>query len=193
MTRSSWILFLALSLPSCTDSDPQQVYWQEAGTDLAPDISTEDLPPADTRPVKCGDNLAEGTENCDGKDHRGKTCQSLGYLKGTLACSNKCAWVLSGCDNCGDGKIDKSEQCEGKMLDGQTCKKLGFFKGALACKKCKFDLAGCTNCGNGKVDKGWEECDGASLNGMTCKKLGYKGGTLKCLVICLYNKSGCTS
>ena len=49
-----------------------------------------------TQPV-CGDGKAEGTEICDGADLKGATCQSLGFLGGTLACAGNCTYDMSGC------------------------------------------------------------------------------------------------
>jgi len=47
----------------------------------------------------CGDNLAEGSEVCDGSDLRGESCTSLGYESGTLACLGDCsAYNTALCD-----------------------------------------------------------------------------------------------
>ena len=46
----------------------------------------------------CGNNIAEGTEACDGTDLRGQTCVSQGYSGGTLACQPGCnVFDTSGC------------------------------------------------------------------------------------------------
>jgi hypothetical protein len=47
--------------------------------------------------AKCGNGLAEGTEACDGNDLRGQSCQSIGWLFGTLKCSPICNVDDSGC------------------------------------------------------------------------------------------------
>ncbi|MBU1988042.1 MAG: hypothetical protein KKD94_01000 [Nanoarchaeota archaeon] len=39
---------------------------------------------------KCGDNISEGNETCDGEDLEGKNCSSLGYVGGDLGCSKDC-------------------------------------------------------------------------------------------------------
>ena len=44
----------------------------------------------------CGNNIIEGTEQCDGTNLNGKTCASLGYIGGTLKCTN-CFFDTSGC------------------------------------------------------------------------------------------------
>jgi cysteine-rich repeat protein len=38
----------------------------------------------------CGNNLAEGSEVCDGTDLRGQSCLSLGFSGGTLKCATDC-------------------------------------------------------------------------------------------------------
>ncbi|PKN47560.1 MAG: hypothetical protein CVU59_02440 [Deltaproteobacteria bacterium HGW-Deltaproteobacteria-17] len=50
-----------------------------------------------TGPV-CGDNLAEGSEVCDGSDLRGKTCITQGWDGGILRCASGCgAYNTVGC------------------------------------------------------------------------------------------------
>ena len=46
---------------------------------------------------QCGDQTAECSEQCDGADLKGRTCQSLGYTSGTLACGAGCGYDVSGC------------------------------------------------------------------------------------------------
>jgi hypothetical protein len=43
-----------------------------------------------TDPPRCGDGQVAGAEVCDGAELQGATCQSLGYLGGTLTCSPDC-------------------------------------------------------------------------------------------------------
>lgn len=43
-------------------------------------------------------------ESCDGADFGGASCGHLGYLGGTLGCSARCEWDLSGCDVCEPGE-----------------------------------------------------------------------------------------
>lgn len=45
----------------------------------------------------CGNGIAELGEPCDGADLRGRTCQTLGFSAGTLACSTVCALSTAGC------------------------------------------------------------------------------------------------
>jgi hypothetical protein len=58
----------------------------------------------------CGNGIAETGEACDGKDLRSKTCESVGFTAGTLACTSGCALDTGACtsvryvDN-GDGTV----------------------------------------------------------------------------------------
>lgn len=49
---------------------------------------------------QCGNNAIEGTETCDGDDHGGLSCESLGLGTGTLACEPNCSqFDTSGCED----------------------------------------------------------------------------------------------
>jgi hypothetical protein len=48
-------------------------------------------------PGICGNELVEPLEQCDGQDLTSKTCVSLGYATGTLACSASCAFDVALC------------------------------------------------------------------------------------------------
>jgi hypothetical protein len=45
----------------------------------------------------CGNNVKEIEEQCDTTDFGGQTCQSIGYSRGTLACTNYCQYNVLGC------------------------------------------------------------------------------------------------
>jgi len=47
--------------------------------------------------AKCGDNVVQGVEDCDGVDLRGDTCQSLGLGAGELGCTEGCTFDTTGC------------------------------------------------------------------------------------------------
>ena len=50
--------------------------------------------------VSCGDDIAEGSEACDGPDLRGKSCASFdGFADGTLRCT-ACSYDTSECVEC---------------------------------------------------------------------------------------------
>jgi hypothetical protein len=107
-------------------------------------------------PPQCGDGVRnQPSESCDGADLGGATCQSVGFLGGTLACQSDCTFDASGCTGvprCGDGVINRvEEQCDGSDLGGATCTSLGLLGGTLACgSACTFATAGCT--GTGETD-----------------------------------------
>lgn len=46
----------------------------------------------------CGNNIVEGSEECDGTDLNGATCQNQGYDTGTLTCDS-CTLNISSCSN----------------------------------------------------------------------------------------------
>ena len=148
-------------------------------------------------PDNCGDGKAGGTEQCDGTDLLGKSCNSLGYAGGTLGCSKGCSLDTSGCAgsaSCGDGKVGGAEACDGKDLSGKSCKSLGYSGGTLGCSKgCTLDTSGCSgvvSCGDGKIG-GVEQCDGTVLSGKSCKSLGYCGGVLGCGGGCDFDTGRC--
>ena len=45
----------------------------------------------------CGDGVRKGTEECDGSDFGGLSCQSLGYTEGSVSCSSTCLVVRTAC------------------------------------------------------------------------------------------------
>ncbi|MEE8409459.1 MAG: hypothetical protein V3T05_07635, partial [Myxococcota bacterium] len=148
----------------------------------------------------CGNEAAEGFEECDGTDLRNATCNTVGFDGGTLACNAGCAYDASGCTGtapaCGDDNAEGLEECDGIDLRQLDCTDFGFFGGALACDTtCRFDRSGCTGgtgavCGDG-VTEGLEDCDGSDTNGIACTDLGYTGGTLACDPSCNYDVAAC--
>jgi hypothetical protein len=48
-------------------------------------------------PSICGNNVIDGSEDCDGGDLNSQTCEDLGYDGGTLACTGTCQFDESGC------------------------------------------------------------------------------------------------
>jgi cysteine-rich repeat protein len=63
----------------------------------------------DCSPARCGDGVADSTEECDGIDFRDETCETLGYVSGSLFCDNLCRFNISGCPVCGNGICDLGE------------------------------------------------------------------------------------
>ncbi|HEY3451471.1 MAG TPA: FG-GAP-like repeat-containing protein [Myxococcales bacterium] len=70
----------------------------------------------------CGDGKKNGAEKCDASDLGGETCESLGYLSGTLVCAEDCSFDAIGCSRtCGNAVIDPGETCDGTQLGGIDC------------------------------------------------------------------------
>jgi hypothetical protein len=150
----------------------------------------------------CGDDGAEGLEECDGNDLRGRNCGSLGFSGGTLSCRNSCKLDTRACTGspslCGDGSKNGIEECDGADLGGAGCGDVGYAGGTLACDaSCTYDPTGCTPpaCGNDFIEPG-ETCDGTDLGGLdTCADHGYNGGgPVGCLPSCkTFDVSDCTN
>jgi hypothetical protein len=47
----------------------------------------------------CGNSYKETPEECDGSDFGGKSCVSLGYSGGTLACTSFCRYNITDCES----------------------------------------------------------------------------------------------
>lgn len=120
-------------------------------------------------PETCGDGVVDPGEGCDGDDLGGASCETLGAVGGTLACTAQCTFDEAGCDfigPCGDGLVDTGEECDLDNLAGQTCETLGYDGGTLACSSsCQLEAGRCTldSCGDGVIE-GIEECDDANLD-----------------------------
>ncbi|MFH2006588.1 MAG: hypothetical protein ABI333_08390, partial [bacterium] len=99
----------------------------------------------------CGNGQQEDSEQCDGADLGGNTCETLGYSDGTLGCQNDCTFDFSGCyiESCGNGILDPGEVCD----DGNVASADG----------CSADCLSDETCGNGYVDTN-EGCDDGAQN-----------------------------
>jgi hypothetical protein len=65
----------------------------------------------------CGDGVINGTELCDGSDTGSATCESLGYVSGTLTCNATCdGYDESGCNEC-----DDCTDCDGQACTDHVC------------------------------------------------------------------------
>lgn len=149
----------------------------------------------------CGNDLVEGTEQCDGAELDGNSCTTIqgGFTGGTLACDNQCAFDTSQCttgqQECGNNVTEAGEDCDGVDLGGNACTDVGSYTGGtLDCNaNCTWDVTGCVEdpCGNGNIDTG-EDCDGVNLDGNDCTDVGnYTGGTLGCDTDCTFDTTLC--
>ena len=108
----------------------------------------------------CGNGVIEGSEQCEGNNFNGSTCQSFGFTQGLLTCSG-CAIDTSGCYTpggggggvtfvCGNGIQEGGEQCDdGNTSGGDGC--------SAFCRK-ESQV-----CGNGIIEIG-EQCDDGNIN-----------------------------
>jgi len=62
---------------------------------------------------RCGDNVKNGTELCDGADVGTATCASLGqgFTGGTLGCTAACTYDTSACSECSDCRDCNNQAC----------------------------------------------------------------------------------
>lgn len=108
-------------------------------------ITDRPAPAEAGKPPGCGNGKLEPDESCDGVELDGRSCTSLGYVGGKLACGPLCRFDESGCSRCGDGALQGGEVCDGAELGGQTCGSLGFSGGALGCTAtCQHDTSQCS-------------------------------------------------
>ncbi len=63
----------------------------------------------------CGDNHADPGEDCDGTDLAGRSCKTMGYEGGQLACNEDCTFDVSAC-SCDDG--DGLDCTQGRLTGG---------------------------------------------------------------------------
>jgi len=71
-------------------------------------------------PTVCGDGIKEGTEECDGKDLGGTTCESLGFTGGDLSCTASCTFDTSVCTTPTCIVVPGECNCNGKCGPNET-------------------------------------------------------------------------
>lgn len=122
-----------------------------------------DFERCNSRP-ECNNGIAEGDpqfdEECDGRDFRGQTCESLGLLgdpDGVLECDPRTCRIdrdrsCRQSQTCLNGVAEGTEQCDRDDLRGGSCEGEGFDFGDLACgSDCVYDTSGCgRGCGLGE-------------------------------------------
>jgi len=119
---------------------------------------------------ECGNDIAEGSEQCDGPDWNDQTCVSLGrgFIGGTLACDSLCTFNTAGCTagtTCGNGQIEIGEACDGSNMGGKTCLTEGYNNGVLSCNSCSLVYDDC--CYNTCSSVGATQCSTSSIR-QTC-------------------------
>jgi hypothetical protein len=155
------------------------------GGDLACDGECDFDTSGCTSPPDCGNGVIEGSEECDGAQLGGATCQTEGFSSGTISCTAGCALDTSDCFTCGNNVIEADEECDGSALGGATCTNLGHDGGTLTCNGTCTALVqtACSDCGDGLIESP-EACDGSNFGGATCASLGFTAGTLSCTGSC---------
>ncbi|MBU1241553.1 hypothetical protein KKF84_09215 [Myxococcota bacterium] len=147
----------------------------------------------------CGNNIIEGSEECDSLEFGSNTCLARGYYGGQMVCTSTCTLDESGCQafgSCGDGVFqDEYEECEGGDVFGATCESLGYPSGNISCREdCRLDISQCEgaeNCGDSLIQSDYEECEFYDFNGETCESLGYYGEGLACDDRCRFDLTIC--
>ncbi|MED5463253.1 MAG: LNR domain-containing protein [Myxococcota bacterium] len=92
-----------------------------------------------TGPATCGNNATEGAEICDGEDLAGYTCDTFGFVGGTLLCTEDCTgFYTAHCNHppqsiCGNNTLEPGEVCDGPHTLHETCQSFGFDGGELRC------------------------------------------------------------
>lgn len=99
--------------------------------------------------MMCGNGQINSGETCDGAQHGGQTCESLGFGPGALVCQPNCAgFDTAGCTTrveCGNNLRQANEVCDGTDLAGMRCEDFGLASGTLACRAgcAGFDMSSC--------------------------------------------------
>ena len=155
----------------------------------------------------CGDNVVEGSEQCDdGNIVSGDGCSSSCQIESQPNCGNNVVDAGETCDDgntisgdgcssvcqiefiCGDNVINPGEQCDGTEWGPITeCSNFANFTGgSLSCVGCMFDTSLCSGapigiCSNGIINIG-EQCDGTEWGSITgCSNFDdFTGGSLSC-------------
>jgi hypothetical protein len=140
---------------------------------------------------RCGDDVKNGTDQCDGADLGGATCPA--NTTGTVTCNAACELVTTGCaanPRCGDGVLNGNDECDGDDLGDATCP--AGTSGTVSCNDdCEIVTTGCTPdpiCGD-DVKNGDDECDGDDLGGATCPT--GTSGVVSCSVDCEIDETQC--
>jgi hypothetical protein len=103
----------------------------ETGSDAGSDESTGGTPDmGDTEDGFCGDDLVNNSEECDGDEFNGETCETQGFDFGSLSCDLDCTLNT---DMCGLGFCNPQPQ-EGPLAPCQVpAQGGGFCEGGEAC------------------------------------------------------------
>jgi hypothetical protein len=132
------------------------------------------------QPPRCGDGIKnQPSEECDIYDLASNTCESLGFIGGSLGCNDStCKLVKSHCftniSYCGDYIIQRpnaagfNEECDGSVPSGASCVQFGYNFGTVTCENCRLNVGSCSDCNNNgfcqpRMDETAENCPGDCL------------------------------
>ena len=136
--------------------------WTVTCRDVTGNTGTDSVTFTVTIPPVCGNNVKEGTEQCDNGVLNGNVCNPL-YGSSCTYCSTACKLVTVTGPKCGDGLCS--------AVNGETC------------STCPTDCGVCPPvCGN-NVKEGIEQCDNGVLNGNVCNPL-YGSSCTYCSTAC---------
>jgi len=162
-------------------------------------------------PNRCGNDVREEGEACDGQDVGFFTCSSFGG-SGQLACRADCTFDPSGCvvdDYCAqngyywNGVCDPCENLGGVPdpdcehfcgADGRCADysgpQTGYLPSCLLATGVRDPDCNPGVCGDGTTG-GWEACDTLDFAGQSCVSLGFAAGTLACDSGCRHDVTAC--
>lgn len=121
---------------------------------------TGDAAPQVDAAATCGDNRAEGEEQCDGADLRGMNCisQVPGAVAGQLRCLSTCEYDTTRCVVCGDGVATPLVEACDCGTDASNLPEGCLGINGAAGSACSLDCERLVVCGDG-LTAGDEECD----------------------------------
>ena len=141
---------------------------------------------------ECGnaqiDWLGDSWELCDRSNVGRVTCEALGYVDGTLWCSDDCqSYDTSDCVSdgaCGNGLLDEGESCDDGPAPEQVCPE--YSERCVVCTtECTLVDGVVSVCGDGVRAEAHEVCDGDAMAANSCENQGFPaGGTLRCADDC---------
>jgi cysteine-rich repeat protein len=135
----------------------------------------------------CMNNIVEGSEQCDGSNLGGYSCDEFTTLfnnaywnlnHGTPSCTN-CALTKGTCSLCMNNIIEGTEECDKTNIGSHTCSEYSIVynnvdrdmnHGTPSCSStCAITRGTCSYCGNNAVE-GTETCDGTNPGSHTCSE-----------------------
>ncbi len=114
---------------------------------------------------RCGDNVIQLNEDCEGDNLNNTSCTTLSFDAGTLSCNPDCSFNTNQCSGCGNNTLEPGETCDppSPFLDCPY--------GEPACSlcgpSCTYISGNPRTCGDGTTN-GPESCDDANTTTEPC-------------------------